>query len=93
MMTLEMITAQLDAVSADVSYHVADDGYIWVTVEDFAGFDEDWSEIDRELEDAEAVDALIEWLEAHADSREGDFYYEYHFDAITVCLGWASYEI
>ena len=93
MITFEMIIAQLEAVADDVSYYVSDDGYVFVTIEDFGGFDDDGSTIDREFTDEAAVDALLEWLRSHADSRDIDLYYEYTFGSLTVHLGWASYEI
>ena len=89
-----MLKAQLAEVSADVSYHYEEEEKVLhVTIEDFEGFDEDWSEVERELTDATKVDAFIEWLEETADKVEPDFYTEYHFGDVCVVLGYASYDI
>lgn len=63
-----------------------------LTVEDFAGFDEHWHEQFRDY-DEDAVDALLEWLEEHALSVDGDFYTYYHFDGFLVQVGYGSYDI
>lgn len=94
MMTLEMITAQLEMVT-DVSYVVDTDDeetVVRVTVEDFGGFDAQWREIIRQV-DWEAVHALETWLETHADSYVEDFYTSYFFGDIEVRMGCASGDI
>lgn len=91
-MTIETIIAQLDRISADSWYDV-DDGHIDLTISDFGGFDDDWREIDREFVDADAVEEVLDWLEASADYVDGDFYYYYHFGDIVVELGYTSYDI
>ena len=58
-MTIEMITAQLDRISADSWYDVTDN-HIDLTINDFEGFDKHLSEIDRELVDADAVEEVLE---------------------------------
>lgn len=63
-----------------------------LTVEDFAGFDEHWHEQFRDY-DEDAVDALLEWLEEHALSVDGDYYTYYHFDGFLVQVGYGSYDI
>ena len=91
-MTIEIITAQLDRISADASYDVTDT-HIDLTIEDFAGFDDDWSEVDREFVDADAVEEVLEWLEENADCVDGDFYCYYHFGDIVVEVGYTSFDI
>ena len=59
-MTIEIITAQLDRISEDSWYDV-DDNRINLTINDFEGFDDDWSEIDREFVDAKAVEEVLDW--------------------------------
>ena len=90
MMTYEQVLAQISQVE-DVSVYEHGD-VIDVTVEDFGGFDEHWSEILLDY-DEEAVDALCEWLEEHALSVDGDFYQYYQFDGFVVCLGYGSFDI
>lgn len=88
----ELVMAKLAEVE-DVSVYVRADGEeIVVTVEDFDGFEEDGSEIDREY-DVEKVDALEEWLEEHCEREHGDFYTYYEFDGFSVEWGYASMDI
>lgn len=91
-MTIEIITAQLDRISEDSWYDV-DDNRINLTINDFEGFDDNWSEMDRELVDAKAVEEVLDWLEENADSSEGDFYEYYHFGDIVVEVSYTSFDI
>lgn len=91
-MTIENIIAQLDRISADSSYEI-DGNHIDLTIDDFEGFDDDWSEIERDFVDENAVDEVLEWLEKNADFVEPDFYTWYHFGEIVVEVGYASYDI
>ena len=91
-MTIEIITAQLDRISADASYDVTDT-HIDLTIEDFAGFDDDWSEVDREFVDADAVEEVLEWLAENADCVDGDYYRYYHFGDIVVEVDFTSFDI
>ena len=91
-MTIETILAQLDRISAD-SYYDINDNHIDLTIDDFEGFDEDWSEIYRELVDEDAVEEILKWLEENADYVDGDFYRYYHFGEIVVEVGYTSFDI
>ena len=92
-MTMEMMKEQLNALCKDITFWEWDDeNKLDVTVEDFEGFDEDWDEVYADIDD-DAVEVMIEWLESHCDSHEGDFYYYYTFGDLVVGLGWASYDI
>ena len=82
-MTIELITNQLDRISADSWYDVTDN-HIDLTINDFDGFDEDWNEIDREFVDEDLVDEVLEWLEKNADYVDRDFYHYYYFGEIVV---------
>ena len=76
-MTMEMMKEQLNALCKDITFWEWDDeNKLDVTVEDFEGFDEDWDEVYADIDD-DAVEVMIEWLESHCDSHEGDFYYYY----------------
>ena len=92
-MTREMMVAAIEALGADASLCERSDGMLDVTLQDFEGFDDDWSEIDREFDDEEAVDAFLEMLEAECSSQKGDFYVVYHFEGFDVQLGYASFDI
>lgn len=92
-MTIEMMKEQLNALCEDISFWEWDDeNKLDVTVEDFEGFDEDWDEVYADIDD-DAVEKMIEWLESHCDSHEGDLYHYYTFGDLVVCLGWASFDI
>lgn len=91
-MTIEMITAQLDRISVDSWYDVICN-CIDLTINDFEGFDANWSEADREFVDEKAVEDVIEWLTKNSDRVEGDFYHYYHFGDIVVKVGYTSFDI
>ena len=92
-MTIEMMKEQLNALCEDITFwEWVDENKLDVTVEDFEGFDEDWCEVFADIDD-DAVGVMIEWLESHCDSHEGDLYHYYTFGDLVVCLGWASFDI
>lgn len=88
---LEVVVNMLKELGEDVSYIMVREE-LHVTIEDFDGFDEDWSEIDREYNE-EAVEGFVEWLEAQAQEVEGDYYKYYHLEGVVVCVDYASYDI
>lgn len=92
-MTREMVMELLTTAGADLEVDVRSDGTVAVTVQDFEGFDEDWSEVERELDDEERVDAIEEALEQAASSVCGDYYRYFEFDGFTVQWGYASFDI
>lgn len=91
MMTREQVLERI-AMVEDVSVFEGMDGTIRITVEDFDGFDEHWSEIMVDY-DEEAVWELQEWLEEQAVSVDDDYYTDYHFKGFSVRLGYASDDI
>ena len=91
-MSLEMVLELLASAGDDLMVDVHDDE-VSVVVEDFVGFDDDWSEVMRDLDDADLVDSIEEQLSAECVSEEGDFYHYYHFDGFSVCWGYASFDI
>ena len=92
MMTREMVLELLATLGADVDVYERMDGTVRVTVQDFEGFDEEWSEMDRDY-DEDAVDAVYEHLEAEASEVSGDFYRYFQFDGFTVVWGYASMDV
>lgn len=92
MMTTEMMKKEIEALGEDATTYTIGTT-IYVTLEDFEGFDEDWSEIDREFDDEAAVDYFIEMLESTCISCEGDYYRTFHFEGFDVELGYASFDI
>lgn len=93
MMTREKMLATIKALGDDVTIFDEDDYCLDVTIEDFEGFDKNWEEIDRDLDDPEAVQAFLGMLETECSSKEGDFYVTYHFDGFDVEIGYASFDI
>ena len=93
---MEIIIAMLEKMGEDVEYRVREieeeKPELVITIDDFEGFDEDWSEIMREY-DIDAVHDLIDWLEEHCISEDGDFYSYYYFEEFDVQLGYSSYDI
>lgn len=89
---MTMILDRLTALGDDVEFSVSGDT-IHATIQDFAGFDSSWREIEREFDDADAVDAFIEWCEDTADTYTADMVTDFHFGSITLWLGYASADI
>ena len=92
MMTREMVLELLATLGSDVGVYERMDGTIRVTVQDFEGFDEGWSEVYADYDEA-AVDTVYERLEAEASEAEGDYYRYFQFDGFTVVWGYASMDI
>ncbi len=96
MVSKEKVWNDLMALGNDVSVREdsIDESYcLHVTFEDFEGFDDDWSEIFRDYDNEDAVDAFCEMLHAECLSFEDDFYVLYHFDGFDVEIGYASFDI
>ena len=91
-MKMKKIIEKLETIKTDFDYYV-DNNEIHVTIHDFEGFDEDWSEVERELENHKAVEKVFEWLEENADEVEDDYYQYYYFGGVVVCLGYDSFDI
>lgn len=90
--TIATILEQLDRISADSAYDVYDNR-IDLIIYDFVGFDENWSEMFRDLADEDAVDEVLQWLGEHADRVEHDLYHYYYFGDIEVVVGYTSFDI
>lgn len=94
MMTREMVMELLATAGDDLSIWEYSDGVrISVTVEDFEGFEEDGTEVYRDLDNEDLVDSIEEQLEVSALSVSGDFYRYFEFDGFTVVWGCASFDI
>lgn len=92
-MTKDMMLAAIAALKNDASLWIEDDYCLHVTLEDFDGFDDNWSEIDRPFDDADAVEAFLEMLENKCISFEDDYYSVYHFNDFDVKVGYSSFDI
>lgn len=91
MMSFEMVMELLASLGDDVDVRVDSDGDVHVEVQDFEGFDDDWSEIEREC--SEAVDEVEAQLEEACLHACGDYYRYYEFDGFVVVWGYASMDV
>ena len=89
---MTMIIDRLFALGADVAFSITGDT-IYATLQDFAGFDSSWCEIEREYDDEDAVNAFIEWCEDTADTYTADLETVFHFGSVTLRLSCASADI
>lgn len=93
-MTRKMVLKLLATANTDLEVCEYSNGLeIDVTVIDFDGFDENWCEILRELDNAELVKSIYNQLETSAISVSGRFYTHFEFDGFTVTWGYASFDI
>ena len=95
MMAFEEMIMRIEELGEDVSYSTSkqEDGMlIRVIVEDFEGFDDDWSEIFRDF-DEEKIDEFLEEIEKECVEFVEDFYSFYDFGDFVVKVGYASYDI
>ena len=87
---MNTIITKLDEIAND-SFYSVNDNFIDLTIDDFDGFDDNGTEIDREFN--AAVADVLDWLEANADHVDGDFYRNFYFDNVVVTVGFTSYDI
>ena len=92
MMTFEKMIAAIEALDNDAFYDVVDKE-INVTLNDFAGFDEDYCEIMRDYDNEQAVENFLKMLANECISFKDNFYKDYKFNGFTVSLGYASFDI
>lgn len=91
---MEMLMGMLEALGEDVLFSVSSDGSeVHVDLQDFAGFDSHWCEVERDYDHPEEVEAFEDWLEASCVTSSGDYYREYEFEGFVVVLGYASMDI
>ena len=83
----------VNACDVDVEFDTFHDGSHLITLQDFEGFDDDWSEIMRDYNNEKAVDALLDWLETHCISCQEKLYTTYTFPDFQVKVGYASFDI
>ena len=65
---------------------------ISLTIDDCEGFDEDWNVIDRQLDNPNGVDRLLEFLTNTCKSVVSDFYTTFHYDNFDVIVGYSSFD-
>ena len=93
MMMMELVGMMMQAQDNGDAYVDFRGGALHFTINDFEGFDEDWSEVEHDFIDVELVDDIEDALEDMADERVGDYYVEYHFGDAVVVVGSTSMDI
>lgn len=68
------------------------DDIIYVEINDFEGFDDNWSEIIRDY-DTEIVNKVFNTLKDNCIEYIEDFYTTFKFEGFKVSWGYASYNI
>ena len=83
----------VEACGDDVTLNRRSNGIYRLTLEDFEGFNENWHEVEREYDNEEAVNALLDWLETNCIEQREDFYIYYNFPDFQVIVGYSSFDI
>ena len=86
------VMTMIDACENDVDFEI-EHSTIYLTVDDFSGFDKDWNEIMRDYDHPEEVSALLDWLGDNCISQTNNLYVVYSFNGFTVHLGFTSFDI
>ena len=76
----------------DVDFEI-EQNTIYLTVDDFEGFDENWNEIMRDYDHPEEVNILLDWLNKNCISKTKNLYVNYSFNGFAVQLGFTSFDI
>lgn len=88
MTTYETVMKMIKAMGNDADFEIKDN-IIYVTIHDFEGFADDWSEVMREYENPEAVEAFEDLInECMIDDDD-----LYHFNGFAVDVYYDSYDI
>lgn len=88
---LTTVVNKVKELGEDLSYMVVNNK-LNVVVEDFVGFKPNGEEIYRAY-DEDAVEDFLAWLEGQAQEVVYDYYSVYYLEGLTVCVGYASYDI
>lgn len=86
------LMTMINACKDDVDFEI-ERNTIYLTVNDFSGFDKDWNEIMRDYDHPEEVSALLNWLDNNCTSQTDNLYVVYSFNEFIVHLGFASFDI
>lgn len=91
---MKKIIAIVEELKNDVDYYFRElDNTLVLTVNDFEGFDKNWCEIIRPLDNAKGVKDLIQYLNDNCISYDDDLYVDYKFKDFMVELGYSSFDI
>ena len=79
---------------------LGDDAYVYehgddisVDLNDFEGFDDNWSEIMRDYNNPKKVQQALDTLQRTAIIVEHDYYTTYYFEDCSVIVGYTSFDI
>ncbi len=86
------VMTMINACKDDVDFEI-EQNTIYLTVNDFCGFDEDWNEIMRDYDHPEEVSTLLDWLDNNCISQTDELYVVYSFNEFAVHLGFTSFDI
>lgn len=76
----------------DVDFFDGEDT-LFITFNDFEGFDKDWEEIDRNYENEELVYQVLDFLKNNCKSQKEGLYKEFIFNDFNVIVGYSSFDI
>ena len=88
----DTVMTMIDACKNDVDFEI-ERNTIYLTVNDFVGFDRNWNEIMRDYDHPKEVEALLDWLDNNCISETHNLYVDYSFNGFTVHLGFTSFDI
>lgn len=93
---MELIIAMLEEMKDCVRYKIYSCNNelpeLIITVDDFEGFDDEWSETMCDYNE-DAIDNLKKYLEKNCVSCRKNLYSYYYFKDFNVELGYSSYDI
>lgn len=91
---LSELMVLVNACGADAAINSYDQGKSYhITIDDYDGFDDDYEALEREYDNPQAVEALLEWLSAHCNKTIENLYTDYYFDNFMVEVGYTSFDI
>lgn len=91
-MTLQELMEMAEMIDGVIFDDRGNDEYA-LTIEDFLGFNDDWSEEFNDDLDEVAIDELLDAMREAAVSVEIGFYSDYQFVGFSVRVGYTSYDI
>lgn len=89
----EEIVARAEALGEDI-FVATSENAIYLTVNDFEGFNADWEEVMRDLDNEQGVQELLGYVATNALEADTDTLYKrYEFEGFSVIVGYGSYDI
>ena len=89
----ETIVTKAEALGEDIFVFASEDA-IRLTVNDFEGFNADWEEVMRDLDNPQGVQELLGYIATNALESDTDTLYKrYEFEGFSVIVGYGSYDI